>query len=281
MIEEWRGRLGAGSRLTDKQLPVLLAKSRYAERLPIGTPEILKSFPRQRLRRLLSPLVSPGSDGRRRRRRHRSGRGAEAGRAAVRRDPGGQDAARAVDRTVPPHKETLFTIATDPEAQGWSVALAHKRPSKSKATVGDYRRSLDPAARHADAQSAAARDCAAAERAVSRRRGRAGRASADRSRCTSSAPRSRRAASPPASRRSSSRRAGCSSSGSPPTSSIAPARRCSPSFERAYKERDTSESPSYAERVRPRVPRARADSRASSSNTRSRRRFCRPSRSPR
>ena len=49
VIEEWRGRLGAGSRLTDKQLPVLLAKSRYAERLPIGTPEILKSFPRQRL----------------------------------------------------------------------------------------------------------------------------------------------------------------------------------------------------------------------------------------
>jgi len=28
VIEEWRGRLGAGSRLTDKQLPVLLAKSR-------------------------------------------------------------------------------------------------------------------------------------------------------------------------------------------------------------------------------------------------------------
>ena len=41
VIEEWRGRLGAGSRLTEKQLPVLLANSRYAERLPIGTPAIL------------------------------------------------------------------------------------------------------------------------------------------------------------------------------------------------------------------------------------------------
>ena len=49
VIEEWRGRLGAGSRLTDKQLPVLLQGSRYAERLPIGTPEVLKSVPRQRL----------------------------------------------------------------------------------------------------------------------------------------------------------------------------------------------------------------------------------------
>jgi zinc protease len=47
-----------------------------------------------------------------------------------------------VDRAVPPHKETLFTIATDPEAQGWSVALAHKRPLEVERTVGDYRRSL-------------------------------------------------------------------------------------------------------------------------------------------
>ena len=52
-IEEWRGRLGAGSRLTDKQLPVIFQGSRYAERLPIGLPEILKSFPRAAARRLL------------------------------------------------------------------------------------------------------------------------------------------------------------------------------------------------------------------------------------
>src|SRR6185436_5838377 len=49
VLEEWRGRLGAGSRLTDKQLPVIFKGSRYAERLPIGLPEILKSAPRERL----------------------------------------------------------------------------------------------------------------------------------------------------------------------------------------------------------------------------------------
>ncbi len=49
MLEEWRGRLGAGSRLTDKQLPVIFQGSRYAERLPIGMPEILKNAPRERL----------------------------------------------------------------------------------------------------------------------------------------------------------------------------------------------------------------------------------------
>ena len=38
VLEEWRGRLGAGSRLTDKQLPVIFQGSRYADRLPIGLP---------------------------------------------------------------------------------------------------------------------------------------------------------------------------------------------------------------------------------------------------
>ena len=142
VIEEWRGRLGAGSRLTDKQLPVLLSKSRYAERLPIGTPEILKSFPRQRLvdfyQRWYRPdqmaVVIVGDIDL-----------AEAQKMVQQRFgaiPAAKGALEAVDRTVPPHKETLFTIATDPEAQGWSVALAHKRPVEAEVTVGDYRRSL-------------------------------------------------------------------------------------------------------------------------------------------
>ncbi len=142
VIEEWRGRLGAGSRLTDKQLPVLLSKSRYAERLPIGTPEILKSFPRQRLvdfyQRWYRPdqmaVVIVGDIDL-----------AEAQKMVQQRFgaiPAAKGALEAVDRTVPPHKETLFTIATDPEAQGWSVALAHKRPVEAEITVADYRRSL-------------------------------------------------------------------------------------------------------------------------------------------
>jgi zinc protease len=56
--------------------------------------------------------------------------------------PPASGAAGAADRTVPPHTETLFSIATDPEAQGWSVAVAHKRAVEVERTVGDYRRSL-------------------------------------------------------------------------------------------------------------------------------------------
>jgi zinc protease len=142
VIEEWRGRLGAGSRLTDKQLPVLLARSRYADRLPIGTPEILRSFPRQRLldfyRRWYRPdqmaviVVGDLDPG-------------EAQRLVETRFggiPAASGTAATVERTVPPHADTLFSIATDPEAQGWSVAVAHKRAVEIERTVSDYRRSL-------------------------------------------------------------------------------------------------------------------------------------------
>ena len=50
VLEEWRLRQGAGSRMQDAQLRGLFGESRYADRVPIGTPEVLKSFPVQRLR---------------------------------------------------------------------------------------------------------------------------------------------------------------------------------------------------------------------------------------
>jgi zinc protease len=142
VIEEWRGRLGAGSRLTDKQLPVLLAKSRYAERLPIGTPEVLKTFPRQRLldfyRTWYRPdqmaIVVVGDIN-----------PAEVAQAVEQRFgkiPVAKTPLPTVTRAVPAHDDTLFTVATDPEAQGWSIALAHKRPFEAQRTVGEYRRAL-------------------------------------------------------------------------------------------------------------------------------------------
>ncbi len=45
ILEEWRTGLGAGARILDVQLPVLLKDSRYAERLPIGKPDIIRTFP--------------------------------------------------------------------------------------------------------------------------------------------------------------------------------------------------------------------------------------------
>ena len=50
IIEEWRLRRGADARMRDKQLPILFEGSRYADRLPIGDPEIIKTFKYQTLK---------------------------------------------------------------------------------------------------------------------------------------------------------------------------------------------------------------------------------------
>lgn len=142
VIEEWRGRLGAGSRITDKQLPVLFKGSRYAERLPIGTPEILKSFPRQRILdfytrwyrpdRMAIVVVGdiPRSDAQ----------------ALVEKQFGSIRPATGqvpeVDRSVPAQSDTLYSVVTDPEAQSSNVTVVSKRPVEIERTVGDYRRAL-------------------------------------------------------------------------------------------------------------------------------------------
>ncbi|NIN71357.1 MAG: insulinase family protein, partial [Gemmatimonadetes bacterium] len=51
VIEEWRRGRGASARMQDKQWPILLKGSRYAERLPIGKTEVLESFDYETLKR--------------------------------------------------------------------------------------------------------------------------------------------------------------------------------------------------------------------------------------
>ena len=50
VLEEQRLGKGAFERIQDQQFPVLFHNSRYAERLPIGTAEVLQTAPAQRLR---------------------------------------------------------------------------------------------------------------------------------------------------------------------------------------------------------------------------------------
>jgi len=49
VLEEWRLGRGASGRVQDRQIPFLLNGSRYAERLPIGDPEIIKHISRERV----------------------------------------------------------------------------------------------------------------------------------------------------------------------------------------------------------------------------------------
>ncbi len=49
VLEEWRGGRGAGMRNTEKIFPVVFKGSRYANRLPIGKPEIIQNSKAERL----------------------------------------------------------------------------------------------------------------------------------------------------------------------------------------------------------------------------------------
>jgi zinc protease len=142
VIEEWRGGLGAGSRIRDKQIPVLFYQSRYADRLPIGKPEVLKAFPPARLRAFYDAYYRPSNmavvlvgdmDAQK---LEDMAKAAFAGVTAR----GPAPPARKV--TVPLHKDTLVSVVTDSEITQSSVSLISKRERGSSDKVGDYRRSL-------------------------------------------------------------------------------------------------------------------------------------------
>ena len=142
VLEEWRGRLGAGSRLTDKQLPVIFQGSRYAERLPIGLPEILQNAPRERLVAFYQKWYRPDqmavvivgdlpvAEAEKMVQAHFSG------------IPAAKGAVAKVDTSVPSHQETLISMSTDPEAQGWSISVGFKGKAEHDETVGGYRKTL-------------------------------------------------------------------------------------------------------------------------------------------
>ena len=141
VIEEWRGRQGAATRMQQPQMEALFGTSRYADRLPIGTPEILKSFPTQRLRDFYREHYRPD----------RMGVivvgdvDAAAVEKLVEEHFGPLRAATPAERRLYPieaHPETRFVTVSDREAQASSVAIVHKRTLQPFRTVADYRRLL-------------------------------------------------------------------------------------------------------------------------------------------
>jgi len=142
VIEEWRGRLGAGTRLQQPQMDALFGpESKYAQRLPIGLPDTLRTFKSDRLRDFYRTHYRPD-------------------RMAVivvgdiqpadveqqiQKNFGAFTSASAAAHliaAVPPHDETRFVTQTDPELTSSSVSITHKRPLMLLRTAADYRRLL-------------------------------------------------------------------------------------------------------------------------------------------
>lgn len=148
VVEEWRLGRGAQQRMFDEQLPILLKDSRYATRLPIGQKAVLDTFRHEALRRFYRTWYRPDLMG--------FVAVGDLESAVV--ESLVQDyfaripaAASPLDRTVfpvPDHEETLFAIATDPEATYNSVSIYYKMDVRPQGTVSAYRRSLIEALYH-------------------------------------------------------------------------------------------------------------------------------------
>src|SRR5262245_21162126 len=59
ILEEWRLGLGADERIHDLQFPLMLNGSRYADRLPIGKPDIIRAVTSDRLKQFYRDWYRP------------------------------------------------------------------------------------------------------------------------------------------------------------------------------------------------------------------------------
>ena len=142
IIEEWRLRRGAAARMQDKQYPILLQGSRYADRNVIGTTQNLETFKYDTLTRFyrdwyrpdLMTVIAVG----------------DFDKAAVEKliqqhfasIPAVKNPRPRPTFPVPAHAETLYAIATDKEAPGTTVAVYNKLPLRDTSTVGAYRQEI-------------------------------------------------------------------------------------------------------------------------------------------
>ena len=139
ILEEWRVGLGAGARMLDTQLPVLLKDSRYADRLPIGKPEILRTFPYDRLKKFytdwyrpdLMAVIAVGDFE------------PSAIETLIRSHFGGIPAAVSPRPRpiydVPDQPGTRYTVATDSETTATTVSVSSLMAARDQTTVGSYR----------------------------------------------------------------------------------------------------------------------------------------------
>jgi zinc protease len=141
VIEEWRGRQGAATRMEAVQMRALYGASKYTDRLPIGLPEVLKSFPAQRLRDFYREF-------------YRADRMAVVAvgdfdpariEALIREHFGSLPTPAPATRplyAVQLQPDSVYVSVSDPEAQGSSVSVVQKRPLRNVNTASDYRQSL-------------------------------------------------------------------------------------------------------------------------------------------
>jgi zinc protease len=142
VLEEWRLGRGAGMRILEKQLPLIVQGSPYASRLPIGKPEVITGAPADRVRRFykdwyrpdLMALIAVGD--------FKAGEIEQKIKAGFGDLQGPPSPRVRLVPAVPPHAETLVSIQTDPEMPATTVGILRTMPRRSERSEADYRRIL-------------------------------------------------------------------------------------------------------------------------------------------
>jgi len=143
VIEEWRLGQGANMRMINKQLPIMLKDSKYADRLPIGVKAVLDTFKYKSVstfydswyRPELMAVIAVGDFKK------------PAIEALISKYFSNISKSNSPIKrpsiSVPDHAETLFAIASDPEASYSSVSVIHKFPKEiNKASVDGFRNEM-------------------------------------------------------------------------------------------------------------------------------------------
>src|ERR1700730_2632120 len=142
ILEEWRLGLGADERIHDTQFPILLKGSRYAERLPIGKPEIIRNVNHERLKQFYVDwyrpdqiaVVAVGDFDK------------SAIEAQIKSHFGSIPAASSPKPrpvyTVPDQTGTLYSVITDPETTATHIGVYGKMAARDQTTIGGYRQQM-------------------------------------------------------------------------------------------------------------------------------------------
>ncbi|MDD4148705.1 MAG: insulinase family protein [Bacteroidales bacterium] len=140
--EEWRMGQGAMDRMQRKFFGVLFHNSLYAERLPIGSmdvvdncdPDVLRRFYNDWYRPDLMAVVVVGDfDGK------------EMEQKVINQFsqiPKHKNPRERFLADIPDHEETLVCVATDPESPVSMIEIFYKHPTKATVTVADYREDM-------------------------------------------------------------------------------------------------------------------------------------------
>ena len=124
--EEWRTRGGAQSRLWEKMLPVMYKDSKYANRLPIGSIDVINNFEHQEIRDYYEKWYRPDLQGIIIVGDIDVDKVEEKVKTLFSKIEMPVDAAERVYYPVPDNEETIVSIATDKEATNTSLMLFYK-----------------------------------------------------------------------------------------------------------------------------------------------------------